>query len=219
MTWHSGGKLVEKKMTAKVRWMLKKMATSIGIMAIIILTFPYLCAASPLTDFSKGSTAVDVSYNIHTFEGLNNSYSYGVTTGLGNDWALNFRQAGYDPHHNLYNYKAINREMNAFRKIDDNWQIYGGYSTTSGSGNGTSLHKNVVQGGVIGTKKLNERTTFFANMGGGENVTNIEFGFSYQLQPGWEVSTVYRHLTVEKIHQYDDKLNLRCISLGLTWKL
>ncbi|MDR3589561.1 MAG: hypothetical protein P4N41_07835 [Negativicutes bacterium] len=198
--------------------MFKKMAFIIGILAAVVSVFPCPGAASPLTDFSRGAAAVDVSYNIHTFEGFNNSYSFGLTTGLGNDWAFNFRQAGYDPVHNSTLYDAINREFNVVRKIDDTWQLYGGFSTTSGSGNAAFWHKNVIQGGVIGTKKLNDRTTFFVNMGGGWNVANVEFGFSYQLQPGLEISSIYRHLTVEKIEHYDDKLNMRCINLGVTWK-
>ena len=56
-------------------------------------------------------------------------------------------------------------------------------------------------------------------MGGGWNVANVEFGFSYRLQPGLELSIVYRHLSVEKIVTWDDKLNMRCLNLGLTWKL
>lgn len=90
-----------------------------------------------------------------------------MTTALGNNWVLNFRQADYNPIHNDLRYDAINREFIVIRKFDDNWQLYAGYFLSRGSGDAKNLRKNVIQGGIIGTEKLGDRTTFVINRGGG----------------------------------------------------
>ena len=116
--------------------------------------------------FSKGATAIDLNFVVHTFEAINNSYSVSITTAVDERWALNYRHTSYNPVYMEADYNAINRELNVVRKINDNVQFYAGYSETDGSGQQKKLRKGVIQAGVIGTKKLSDRTTFFVNLGG-----------------------------------------------------
>jgi len=180
-----------------------------------------VCYASPLNDFTRGATVVDLNSNIHTFLG-SNCYDFTVSTGLGKGWATSSRQTGYDTSYNVSAYRVKNREINLLRKINDNIQIYTGYSQTTGYDKlvGHDLKDKVVlQAGLIARKKLGDKLTLYTILGGGRNVTNIEFGLSHQLKPGLELTTTYRHLTVEKVGPLQAKENLRGFALGLTLRM
>jgi predicted porin len=182
--------------------------------------FPLPCFASPLTDFSSGRGAIDLRAMPYSYVG-SDVLDAGATFGLGGDWALNCRYTRYNTDYAGRNYRSENKELNVIRKIDDNWQVYAGFSGTSGTyrENGQRLaDRNVFQAGVIGVKKLSDRTKLFTILGGGRNVTNIEFGVSYQFTPGWELTSTYRHLTIEKVGPSFDKENLRGFNLGVTYK-
>ncbi len=194
-------------------------------LAMIVACFVYsgsICFASPLANFSKGAVAVDLEWSAHASQGTNTTNNFGITTAVGDRWAINYRQTNYDPKDESLAFHAKNKEVNLIYKIHDNLQLYSGYSRTSATNETTGLElpdKNVVQIGAIVTKKLSERTTLYTILGGGKNVTNIEFGLSYQLQPGVELTSTYRHFSAEKAGPAENKLNLRGFNLGMTWKI
>lgn len=199
--------------------MFKKCLLVIGTCFIY---FSSMCFASPLDNFSKGAVAVDAQWSVHGFQGTNSDTNFGITAALGDNWAVNYRQTDYKPNDSISTFKAKNRELNLIYKVKDNLQLYGGYSKTSSTDlfSGLALpDKNVAQIGAIALKKLGDRTTLYTIIGGGKNVTNIEFGLSYQLYPGLELTSTYRHLSVEKVGPLSNKLNLRGFGLGATWKL
>lgn len=177
--------------------------------------------ASPLTDFGHGRAAVDLTWQPHTFEGTN-AFAGGVTVGLDGKWALGYRQLNYDVGSPVGDWRTRSQEINLIHKCTDNFQLYAGYARVNGSG----LHgspdlaaKQVVQVGAILSKKLSKRTVAYAILGGGDNLTNIEFGLSYRMEPGLELTATYRHYTVEKVGPAGAKENFRGFGAGLTWKI
>lgn len=103
---------------------------------ILIIALSSVAFASPLTDYSKGKAALDVNYrvspdydvttkvsgndikavipdNIPTkFDGDNN-FEWGFTYGIGNNWALQYRQATPKAKLNLINESAPTPEITA----------------------------------------------------------------------------------------------------------
>ncbi len=183
--------------------------------AVLLLTVAPVCA-SPLEDLSSGRWAIDLNWKPYSFSGGHAS-EFGVTAGLGGDWALAFRQINFDTGGHTRDYGVHNREINLIRKLGDGLQLYAGHSRTGG-GAGISA-KNVVQVGVIAARKLGDRFTLYTILGGGKNVANVEFGLSYRLKPHLELNSTYRHLTVEHIGDRASRHNYRGFGLGLTWKL
>ncbi len=193
-------------------------AVFIGL-ALMLLS--QVCLASPLDNFKPGSMAVDASLKPYTFEG-SNAWDISITAGLNKNWAVAGRQTRYDAGYAGVNYRITNQELNLIYKVNDQLQLYTGYSHTSGIRQSTGLNtadKDVFQAGVIATKKLDKRTTLYTILGGGKNVANVEFGLSYQLAPHLELTTTYRHLTVEKVGSATVKENFRGFGMGLTYKI
>jgi opacity protein-like surface antigen len=82
----------------------------IVLVALLIFAMSSMAMASPLTDYSKGNAALDINYrNSSTYDvnaGINgtplnggisfdgkHNYEWGFTYGIGNNWALQYRQA------------------------------------------------------------------------------------------------------------------------------
>jgi predicted porin len=182
--------------------------------------------ASPLTDFSKGKTALDVNWKPNLK--LDNAefkkdtnYEAGIMTGLGNKLALQYRQTRYDCDNELTRYRVKNQELNLIYQLSKNVDIFAGYSKTktTDSYRGFSVpDKNSPQLGVIGNVKLDKKSTLYAILSGGDNVANVEFGYSYALTKNLEMNTTYRHLTVEKIGcDEHKKSNMRGFGVGMTY--
>lgn len=96
-----------------------------------------------MDNFSKGSTAVDLAWSAHAFEGGNNSYNFGINHALGDNWAVNYRQTSYAPNYESAHFDAKNRELNLIHKINNNLQLYAGYSRTNANNEIKDLEKNV----------------------------------------------------------------------------
>jgi predicted porin len=188
------------------------------ILTVVFMLFFYHSGfTSPLEDFSQGSIVVDVNRNICTFVG-SHFYDISVTAGLGDKWAIQYRQTNYDARYNDNDYVVKSGGANLIYKVNKNFQLYSGYSDTTAHENpGVDLpDKKVAEIGTITSYALDKRTVIFANLGGGRNVTNIEFGLSYQLEPGLEITPTYRHWTVEKVGDSMIKENFRGFNLGFT---
>ncbi|MDR7867080.1 MAG: hypothetical protein RIN56_09670 [Sporomusaceae bacterium] len=186
------------------------------LMAAVLLLAAAPVCASPLQDFSSGRLALDLNWKPYSFSG-GHAAEFGVTAGLGGHWALAFRQINFDTAGHTRDYGTHNREINLIRKLGDGLQLYVGHSRTCG-GAGINA-KNVLQAGVIAARKLGDRYTLYAILGGGKNVANIEFGLSYRLNPHLELTSTYRHLTADKIGEGAPRHNYRGFGLGLTWKI
>jgi long-subunit fatty acid transport protein len=166
--------------------------------------------------------AIDVNWKPDSFEGGKDKYDISGTLGLNNRLALNYRQMAYSPSYHSADFETSNKELNLIYKIDPHFQVYAGYSRTTGHDalSGYELtKKNVMQAGIIAMKSLNNRTTLYTLLGGGNNVANVEFGLSYQIKSNIELTSTYRHLSVEKVGSSKLKENYRGFGLGITYKI
>jgi hypothetical protein len=184
--------------------------------ALLFLAAAPVCA-SPLEDLSPGRFALDVNWKINSFSGGDNAIDFGIAAGLGKNWALACRQLNFDTAGTSRDYRIENREINLVRKIGDGLQFYAGYSHTGG-GDGIRA-RNALQVGVIAARKLGDRFTLYTILGGGKDIANVEFGLSYKIRPSLELTTTYRHFTVDKIGEGASRHNYRGFGLGLTWKI
>lgn len=191
----------------------------------IFLLLTGACQAAPLQDFSRGSTAVAIEWrpNVemrHTpVDTVPTAVELGLTHGIGDKTALEFRHSSYDSFYKTRD-TSRNNELNLLYKYNDNIQFYSGYSSTSvrEAGSSRRLENTSWQFGLIALKPLTAKTTVYAVVGVGNHLTNIEAGWSYLLGPGLELDATYRHLSVEKLGGENVKAHLRGFGLGVTYK-
>jgi hypothetical protein len=196
---------------------MKKLFLILAVLALLSGTGQ----ASPLDDFAPGRWAVDLSWKPHVYMGAN-AFDFGVAAGLGNNWAVAYRQIGYDTAGESGDYRTTSRDLCLVRKLGDGLQLFVGGSRTTGRGQGSGdalAAKTVLQAGAIAIRKLSDRLTLYGILGGGSNVTNVEFGLYYRISPSLELTSTYRHLTVEKVGSARAKENFRGFGLGVTVKI
>lgn len=183
------------------------------------------CQASPLQDFTQGNTALEINWrpNVefrHTPENsLPTGIEFSLSHGLGDKTAVEYRHISGESFSKSVD-TFHNTELNLLYKLDNNIQLYSGYSATSVRVKATNLllEKNQMQFGLIGIKPLSKKTTLYAIAGGGNNLVNIEAGLSYLLSPGLELNATYRHLSVENMVPAKTKAHIRGVGLGIGYK-
>ena len=89
-------------------------------------------------------------------------------------------------------------------KVDENLSVYTGIASVKGNfnstnGNPESDTKNKIQFGVIGSTKLAEKTTAYAQVGFASNLTNWKIGVSQEVAPNVELNLDYSSLQVKKM--------------------
>lgn len=183
-------------------------------MALVMLLYCTPCEASPLQDFSQGKVAIDVNWKPTSFRGGENKWEYSGTVGLGERWAMNYRQLSFNPKFEGKTIDSSNKELNVLYKMNDNIQLMAGYSMTKRYGTKQS-DSNMVQGGIIACKSLGHSTTLYTLLSLGSKGDNVEFGLSYQIRKGLELTTTYRHLEYNLGSGQED---FRGFGLGLTYK-
>lgn len=193
------------------------MKTRALLLVPVFLFFSALSTqAAPLTDFEGHSVSIDAACATYMDTGSASSRHFGATVPLNKDWALQYRQTRYEPG----NYSAKNQEWNVVHKLSPRLQVYSGYNTTSSSplaGAPSLSDKKSFHSGIIYSQPLGHKTTLYTNLGGGDNVANVEFGLAYHVSKSFDINATYRHLSVEKIDPSGGQLNLRGFYLGMTW--
>lgn len=197
--------------------------TAILAMAAATMVTTSVGFAAPLNDYSAGKTQVDLTWrqndvNTKSIMGdadfsKKGNMEFGITTGLGNNFALQY---------NNYNAKSkdtdfVNaggpftananlkmQEFNVLYKVDKNLSVYTGIASVKGNfnstnGNPESDTKNKIQFGVIGSTKLAEKTTAYAQAGLASNLTNWKIGVSQEVAPNVELNLDYGSLQVKKM--------------------
>lgn len=187
------------------------------IMALVMLLYCTACDASPLQDFSPGKVALDVNWKPNSFRGGDDKWEYSGTVGLGDRWALNYRQINFRPKYNKSPIDSDNKEVNVLYKINDNIQLMAGYSMTKRHGlpNRSLPEDNMVQGGVIASTSLGPSTTAFTLLSFGSKGDNIEVGLSYQVAKDVELTATYRHIEYKS---GGGQADFRGFGLGFTFK-
>jgi hypothetical protein len=191
------------------------------VAVLFLLALSHPAFASPLDDFSPGKVAVDLNRSVtHLRNGGADALDFSVANSLGGKWAIKYRQVNYAASYYNENYTVKSGEVAIIYKVNKTIQLYSGYSRTRGYDQTAGAEipdKNAVIIGTIVTRQMADRTKVYTIIGGGRNETNIEFGLSYEVKPGVEITSSYRHLTVEKVGP-GIKENFRGFSLGVTFK-
>jgi predicted porin len=200
-----------------------------------------LALAAPLMDYSTGKTAIDISVypNLDTHlsnntgynespKGKSGNYEFGVTTGLGDKFAIQYRNfspetKSFGQYHDVVELK--NQEINMLYKLNNNLSAFAGYNWTkvhdsSTRINGDSETKGTTQVGVIASTQIAQKTTLFGKLGVGNDLTNYQLGISYCITPNLDFNICYNYLEVKKVTFGNLDLSGECKGLGygLTYK-
>jgi len=201
--------------------------------------------AAPLSDYSAGKTAIDLTfrntdvadkgpgYDI-SFDKKNNM-DWGITTGLGNKFAVQYN--GYnaktkDTYVEQFGISGKgelkNQELNVLYKIDDNVSAYMGVVQSKwtisddSSGSSSTDNKNKIQFGLIGSTKIADKTTVYASFAAGSDLTNWKVGLSQEIAPNIDLNVDYRSLKVKNLtgNDFTDKVDIAAkgLGLGVTYK-
>ncbi len=209
--------------------------------------------ASPLTDYSAGKTAVDITWfprmhmtdqytdqmlslnnGIDTADGKNGNFDWGLTTGLGGNWAFQYRQfnpetADYTTFGRVQRFGIKSQEFNVLYKIDKGVAAFVGwyqtsYSYDSVNANTTASNKNVAQAGLVGTAQIAAKTRLYGVVGVGKDLVNYEVGVAYEIAKGLDFNLVYRYKKVENLDdttfglRYKDDVTAKGLGYGITYK-
>jgi opacity protein-like surface antigen len=173
--------------------------------------------AGPLTDYSAGKVAIDLTlYPVkmeanHSDGGgipvktniENENLDFGITTGLGNKWAIQYRHfnpKGQDPVYSSRTNQTRTQELNVLYQVNKNWSAFAGYHLAdyrllfNNVIHSATETKRTVQFGIIGTTRIFEKTNLYGLVGIGSQLSNLEVGLSYELTPNLELNVSYRQL-------------------------
>lgn len=213
------------------------------LVTLFLFALSSVAFASPLTDYSKGNWALDLNYRVNNsydasadvtgtdfstgkqkLDGKNN-LELGLTFSLGNNLALQYRQANpkgdwsyTDTYENEYSRsvgveaKTRVEEYNVLYKVNKNLSAFTGYvnakpsaslSAIDGEENiGVSLtghNKNIWQVGLMGTVPIKDKLTAYGIAAVGNDYHNLEAGVGYQITKDLDFNVNYRILKVEKM--------------------
>jgi hypothetical protein len=174
--------------------------------------------ASPLTDYSSGKTAIDLNWlpnlsgevknglNSYNLDGKRSNFDWGITTGLGNKFALQYRQFNPAANDNVLPGSTIihgvnTRELNVLYKFDKGLSAFVGLHQAKVTANipVTADTKNTLQAGLTGTKEIAPKTNIYGVFSFGKNLFSGETGVSYEFAKATELNLFYRYKTVDDL--------------------
>ena len=226
-----------------------KKSTLLSMVAAMVLTTS-VGFASPQTDFTAGKTSVDVMYRQSDINATGPGFSdsldkrgnldFGITTGLGSNFALQYNGFNAkskatslpDGDGSSYNEQGTLKiqEFNVLYKLDKNVSAFAGLVKVKGeiSADGSTMSssiKNKVQLGLIGTTKLADKTTAYAQVGFASDYTNWKIGVSQEIAPNLELNVDYRKTSAKKLSFNDGvggvtdvDVTTKGIGVGVTYK-
>jgi len=221
--------------------------TTILAMAAATMLTTSVGFAAPLSDYSAGKTSVDLTWRQSDVNVKGPDYSdslgkkgnleFGITTGLGNNLAIQYNgfnaksknTALSDGSGGTYNAQGTLKvqEFNVLYKLDKNVSAFAGLVKVKGeiTDDGDSMSsnsKNKVQFGLIGSTKLSEKTTAYAQVGVASSFTNWKIGISQEIAPNLELNVDYRRTQAKKM-SFDNGLGdvdvtAKGLGLGVSYK-
>jgi opacity protein-like surface antigen len=193
------------------------------------------------------SSGSDEDGSWETKFGKKSNLDFGITSGLGNNFAIQY--AGYNAKSKdavswsdanetgIATAKLKTQEFNVLYKLNKNLSAYTGLvrikaeenanvSYTDGSPSESESYgtktKNAMQFGLIGTVKLAEKTTAYAQVGVASNFTNWKIGVSQAISSNLDFNVDYRGVKAKnlKFQGEDEKFDASAkgIGFGITYK-
>ncbi len=200
------------------------------LMTIIMVISTSVVFASPLMDYSKGKVSLDITVRPDldmegtlsheavgtigsaTFDGKKANMDLGLTVGLGNQFAIQYKQ--FNPATKNYwiaqdlvgdsfpidatiSGKVNSDEFNLLYKIDKNFAVFTGLNRATFSLkplglNFESKENSSWQIGLLGVTSIADKTKFYGMVSGGSDVVNWEVGLSYEFVKDAEFNISYR---------------------------
>lgn len=197
--------------------------------------------ASPLTDYSQGKVALDLSVRSSNdvtadgtdFDGKTSNVNYGVTVGLGNKFAFQYKQDNADAK-DKYDSVGVNghpelgsNQYNVLYQLNPNVSAFVGLTNTqptlkSTFGSQDGKHTTGYQVGVIGTVPLGDKTTAYASLGYGDQIEDYELGLGYAVAQNLELNVGYKDTKFKKLNmnQGDSDFDYKAhgLTYGVTYK-
>ena len=178
--------------------------------------------------------------------GRKSNLDFGITTGLGNRLAIQYSNYNAKAKDAVFyssasetdrmNGKLKTQEFNIMYKVDKNISAYTGLVTIKGSliendrDNGTNIDttypyssgtKKKMQFGLVGSTKLGEKTSAYAQVGVASDYTNWKIGVSQEIAPNLDFNIDYRRLKVKKLsYEAGDAsdVTVKGLGYGVTYK-
>lgn len=221
--------------------------TAILAMAAATMVTTSVGFAAPLSDYSAGKTSVDLTWRQSSIDATSQSVTdslskkgnmeFGITTGLGGNFAFQYTNANNkskdtnlpDGSGGTYreNGSLKTQEFNVLYKMDKNVSAYVGMVNLKGTINdedsGTSSgSKNKMQLGLMGSTKLGDKTTAYAQVGFASSFTNWKVGISQEVAPNLELNIDYRRTQAKKM-SFDNGLGdvdmtAKGLGVGVSYK-
>jgi predicted porin len=215
---------------------VKKRIFIIVTLLLNIMLIASVSLASPLTDYSPGKTAIDLNWfpngtldgSWGSVDGKRGNIDWGVTTGLGNKFALQYRQ--FNPESKdigvpSYRFGMRTQEVNVLYQLNKNVSAFVGWHQAKLHSSGiTASDRNTFQAGLVGNTKIAPKTTLYGVVGVGSNLVNTETGVAYEVGKDLDLNVFYRYKKIDKLEYnisgetYKDDLKFKGVGVGLTYK-
>lgn len=208
---------------------MKKIGATLLALMLMSSTMAF---ASPTTDFEQGKTSVDIAITkpelkTSDYEGTTkwekkNNFDFAVTTGLGNNLALQYKYQKFDTDdtkfidgvEELYSADGKAQEINLLYKLDKNVFAFVGAHRISGDVTGEGITGKIdtetkLQFGVTGVTKITDKLNGWATLAAGNDNNSYELGIGYKLAENTEFNLFYRY------KKFDDLKFNNQVDLGL----
>lgn len=230
--------------------MKKQILLTLGLTMLLLTSLSF---ASPLDNYDQGNVAIDLSLSISPdikMENSTDSYkldaknrlSTGITYGLGNKLAVQYKYADNKSKDDVYispfgagylkqtaSVGIEAHELNLLYQVNPNFSAFVGWTRATVKFNGASewndyvgnagsvsgkesQSQNGYQVGVIGQTKLADNLTGWASLGAGNKILAYELGVGYDIAKNTELNLFYRHA---KYKDFNDSGNAITKGLGL----
>jgi len=206
----------------------------------LLFVFSSMAFASPLTDYSTGKTSIDLNWrpnlsvvDSYTGDGIGTEYQkgksgtvdWGITTGLGNKFAVQYSQYNPVGKDSYGGYGMNTKELNVLYKLNKNVSAFAGYHRASFVGGDYTKNNNTLQVGLTGYDEIADKTTLYGTLGVGNKLLNWEVGVSYEVAQNTEFNFGYRYKKVRNLFEgynggsiYSDNVTAKGFGYGVTYK-
>lgn len=206
-----------------------------GVAALLMMSS--VGFASPLTDYSSGKVAVDLSVrssndltvNGFDLDGKTSNVDYGATIGLGNGFAFQYKRDNADSK----NYTNLgvtahtelqSNQYNLLYQLNPNVSAFAGLTNTKAQIKSTVQDidgKNDVgyQVGFIGSVPIADKTTAYGSLGYGNKIEDYEVGLGYEVAKNTELNVGYKDTKFKKLTLQDSDYEFDYRANGLTYGL
>jgi predicted porin len=205
---------------------MRKIVSLLAVMLLAGMLISSVCLASPLTNYSLGKTAVDIDWypslkadiNSQNKDGKSNNIDWGITTGLGHNFALQYSQFNPETKYYAGNRIGVNtQQVNVLYKLDNTVSAFTGWNQAKLSSVAGASNQNTLQIGLIGDTQLATNTRLYGLAGFGRHLFNSEAGVSYEFAKATELNLFYRYTKINHLQPDSVDTTFKGVGLGLTY--